>query len=188
MIYIDGEQLERVLLLLNQVPRGAERALSGAINRGLQSARTAASREIRETYYIRQTDLYSGGGMQIQQANPSNVIGELLFAGSVIPLIRFNAKPRNTRRDRVEVAVLKKGGTKSLRHAYIADLGRYGEGVFERESSLRESSKELYGPSVAHMADNPKVRLEMQDAANETVANRIEQEIFRLLEGYGGLL
>ena len=46
-VRIDAETLERVETLLAGVPRGAERAFSNAINRGLSKLKTGALREVK---------------------------------------------------------------------------------------------------------------------------------------------
>ena len=45
-VQIDVETMERVEAMLAQVPKGAERAFSNAINRGLSKVKTGAFREI----------------------------------------------------------------------------------------------------------------------------------------------
>ena len=73
-----------------------------------------------------------------------------------------------------------------MESAYVADLGRYGVGVFERLTSRRATSQQLFGPSVAHMMENENVLEQVEGSAQETVDKRLEHEISRILNGYGG--
>ena len=46
-VQIDAETMERVEAMLAQVPKGAERAFSNAINRGLSKVKTGAFKEVK---------------------------------------------------------------------------------------------------------------------------------------------
>ena len=59
-------------------------------------------------------------------------------------------------------------------------------GVFERLTRRRDSLQQLYGPSTAHMMGNENVLDKVEQAAQETIDKRVEQEITRILNGYGG--
>ena len=54
MVGITGEQIERVESILNGVQRGPEKVFFNVINRALDTVRTAAGRQIREVYAIKQ--------------------------------------------------------------------------------------------------------------------------------------
>ena len=56
-VRIDAETLERVGALLAEVPRGAERAFSNAINRGLSKLKTGALREVKRVYTVQSSAL-----------------------------------------------------------------------------------------------------------------------------------
>ena len=50
MIEVSAEAIERVERILAVVPKGAERALSNAINRGLSRVKTGATKRVKEVY------------------------------------------------------------------------------------------------------------------------------------------
>ena len=112
--------------------------------------------------------------------------GGIEFAGTVIPLIKFRVSPSEPKRKTVSASVLKAEAGKRLAEAYVADLGVYGVGVFERMTRKRESSMQLFGPSIAHMAENTNVLEKMEIVAQEKLNERIDHEIMRILNGYGG--
>ena len=57
MIEITSEDVARVEKILHDVPGGAERALSNAMNRGLSKVRTAAFKEVRGVYNVQNAAL-----------------------------------------------------------------------------------------------------------------------------------
>ena len=59
-------------------------------------------------------------------------------------------------------------------------------GVFEREGPKRFPIEEKMGLSAAQMVGNEKVIEAVEEEAQETVNARLEHEIERLLNGYGG--
>ena len=85
----------------------------------------------------------------------------------------------------VKASVMKGSGT-AFEHAFIADMQSGHTGVFERETSKRFPIEELMGLSAAQMIGNDKVIKDVEKDAQETVNKRIEHEIDRLLNGYGG--
>ena len=88
-------------------------------------------------------------------------------------------------RKTVKAAVFRGGTGETIAQAYVTNL-KGGIGVFERLTSKRETSQTFYGPSVAHMAENVNVLPRMEEIAQRTVNERIEHEIGRILNGYGG--
>lgn len=185
MIEITESQIERVHAILSGIPNGANKALFNTINRALSTVRSTSGKLIRETYNIKSSDIKSNQNMRMKRATLQNVEGSVSFAGTVIPLIKFGVNPKEPARKTVTISVLRSEGSKRLQSAYVANLGRYGVGVFERLTSKRESSQQLYGPSVAHMMENEDVLSRAEAAAQETINKRVEHEISRILNGYG---
>lgn len=184
MIEITNEQIDRVNLILGGIKNAPNKAFYNTINRALSTVRSKSGKMIRETYRIKQSDITSNQNMQVKRASVNDLEGQIDFAGSVIPLMKFKVNPTEPKRKTVSVSVLRAEGAKRLESAYVANLGRYGVGVFERLTSKRETSQQLYGPSTAHMMGNDDVLLKVETAAQETVNKRVEQEITRILNGY----
>lgn len=184
MIEITNEQIERVNLIVGGIKKAPNKAFYNTINRALSTVRSKSGKMIRETYRIKQKDITSNQNMKMKRASMSDLEGRVEFAGTVIPLIRFKVTPSEPKRKTVSVSVLKEESGKRLQSAYVANLGKYGVGVFERLTSKRESSQQLYGPSTAHMMGNADVILKVEAAAQETINKRVEHEISRILNGY----
>jgi hypothetical protein len=188
MIEITNEQMERVSLILSGIPNGAKKVFYNAINRGLQTVRTQSGKSVTKTYRILQKDFKSETSITEKKASQSNLIGEIAFAGTSIPLIKFQVSPKEPQRQTVSVAVLRAAGGERLKHAFIAKMKSGHIGVFERATPdvRRLPIKELYGPSPAGMLNNYEVQAEIEKTAQETIDKRVEHEITRILNGYGG--
>ncbi len=186
MIEITENQINRINLLLGGVKDAPRKVLGNVINRALVTVRSQSGKEIRKTYKIKQRDITGNQRMTVKQAmgGGDSVEGSISYAGTLIPLIKFNVTPKEPKRKAVSVSVLEHAGRTRLLHAYVTNLGRYGVGVFERESKERNSSKQLYGPSTAHMVENEDVLTKIESAATETIEKRVEHEITRILNGY----
>lgn len=183
MIEITSEQIDRIHLLLGGVKDAPQKAIYNVLNRAVSTVKTTSSKEVRQTYKIKHGDLTSSQNVRITKAGPSRLEAAISFGGNLIPLIKFNVSPKQPQRKIVSASVINGGGKSHLIHAYVANLGK-GVGVFERETSVRESSKQLYGPSAAHMVENNDVLKNIQAAAMDTIEKRIEHEISRILNGY----
>ncbi len=184
MIEITSEQVDRIHLLLGGIKDAPQKAIYNVLNRAVGTVKSVASKEVRKTYKIKQGDLTSNQNIKVVRAGPSKLEAAISFGGNLIPLIKFNVTPKQPQRKRVSASVLNSGGKTQLIHAYVANLGKYGVGVFERQTSARDSSKQLYGPSTAHMVENDNVLNSIQAAAMDTIDKRIEHEISRILNGY----
>ena len=169
MIEITSEQMDRIHLLLGGLKNAPRNAIYNVLNRAVGTVKSTSSKAVRETYKIKHGDLTSNRNIGITKAGPSR--------------LEASITPKQPQRKAVSASVLDGGGKSHLIHAYVANLG-YGVGVFERETSARESSKQLFGPSTAHMVENGNVLKNVQAAAMDTIDKRVEHEISRILSGY----
>lgn len=184
MIEVTSEQVERIHLLLGGIKDAPRNAVYNVLNRATGTVVSQSSKHIRRAYTVKHGALTSNSNIKVSRAGRTNLEATISYAGTLIPLINFSVDPKQPKRKAVSVSVLQNGGGKRLLHAYVANLGRYGVGVFERETSKRESSKQLYGPSTVHMVENEDVLSKVTAAAMETIDKRVEHEITRILNGY----
>lgn len=187
---VTSEQMERVSEKLRGLPGNkVYAALSNAANRAMMSARGVAWQAVHKQYTVNRAAFYKDTSVHTFRANKESLSAAVTFGGYLIPLISFNVKGYRShekghiRRLKAEVLT---GLPKDLKHAYITNLGRYGQNVFERYSSQRNSSQTLYGPSAAHMVENGEVIKDMDAAAKATFDKRLDHEIDRILRGLGG--
>lgn len=205
MIEVSAEAIERVQQILSGVPKGAERALSNAINRGLGSAKTQAFRKVREVYAVKQGDLSGATVTRVQKASTGNVSGYISFSGVKLPLYKFNVSPKVQGTEKKVKARLKKGSWTIFEDAFVAQMENGHIGVFERTgeqgikdrlAKVKEKGKEgtkhtekieqFMGLSGAQMVGNGEVIEKLSRETQEVINRRLEHEIERILNGYGG--
>ena len=112
MIEITSETIERVQAVLAGVPKGAERALSNAMNRGLSRVKTTAMQNVKRVYAVQSSALSAATNTKMQKASTGNLAGFVSFSGCKIPLYKFKVTPKQPGTGKtVRAAVMKGGGT-----------------------------------------------------------------------------
>lgn len=186
MIEISAEAVERVERLLAGVPKGAERALSNALNRGLSRVKTGATKQVKEVYTVQSGALSAATNVRVQNASAGNLVGYVSFSGCKIPLYKFSVTPKAPGIKKQVRAVVMRGGGSPFEDAFIAQMKNGHIGVFERETAKRFPIEEKMGLSAAQMVANERVIKPLEEEAQQLVNERLEHEIDRLLNGYGG--
>lgn len=186
-ISITEDTIKRVEKILAGVPKGAPRALSNAINRGLSKARTEAVREIKKIYTVNPGEIQKNTQIQVRRANVGEIAGYVTFSGVKIPLYKFSVNPKIPGTGEKVHAVVKRGGGGTFEDGFIQKMRSSRHvGLFVREGRKRLPIEEVMGLAVAQMVGNEQVTEQMEKEAQKTVEQRIEHEITRLLNGYGG--
>lgn len=200
---IKEETVRRVEKILAGVPKGAQRAMANAINRGLAKARTEAKKEARKVYTVKAGAFSEGVYVQVKKASAGDLAGYISFNGNKLPLYKFKVTPRSPGSRKKVHAAVKRGGGGTFQHAFVAAMPTGHTGIFERtgkqgihERQKRtkdgkgnrhtEKIKERMGLAVPQMVGNEEVVRRMEKEAQEMVDKRVEHEISRILNGYGG--
>lgn len=185
MIEITEEIVSRVEKILAGVPKGAERALSNAINRGLSKVKTGAVKRVTKVYTVQSSTFTSAANTKVSKSSTSNLSGFLSFSGYKIPLYKFQVTPKSPKEKSVVNVAVKKGHETQLQHAFVAQMSHGHLGVFERKTKKRFPVKEFMGLSAVQMVWDEGAIAELETEAEKVVNERIEYEINRLLNGYG---
>jgi len=175
----------RLNKVLSSFPGGAFKAAHGALKRAGDTAKTRAGQYAAEEYAINKgafmgnvrvsTDIRGQGGSVVSM--------DVRFAGAVLPLLAFNTK--YSRAGALTTQVKRNGGAATLRRAFAARV--FGPvAVFERLGAARFPVEQKFGPSTAHMMQNEEVVKKMDEAVRDTFEKRVEHEIARILNGWGG--
>ncbi|MED4572842.1 phage tail protein [Brevibacillus agri] len=192
MIDFTAEQMAKAERLLRHIPDAAPTALARAINRAAESARTAAARKVRETYFIRHKDVTDT--IKIRGASPTKLSASVVSSGSVFPLTAFRVSPKRPQPQKAAnvrwqkgkafkvVARVKRGEGGPIKSAFVAQMRSGHVGVFKRAGKERKPIDQFYGPSVPQMLGNPSVTDWVNEKAKETLDQRLDHEINRLLE------
>lgn len=182
---IGAENLSRVNKILAGVPGGIWKASHAALKRAGDTAKTKAGQFAAAEYTINKGDFMRNVHQKSHITSTAGgvVSMSISYAGNVLPLLTFNTK---FSRNGLLQTQVKRGGTSTvLEHAFAAKV--FGPiGVFERVGSERLPVEQKYGPSTGHMMRNENVVEKMDETIRDTYERRLEHEITRVLNGWGG--
>ena len=182
---IGADSLERTTKILAGIPGGVYRAIYSALRRAGNTAKTRAGQYAAEEYTINKSDFMKNVRQKIHISKDTGglVSMSISYAGNVLPLLAF--KTRYSRSGRLQTQVKREGIASVLDRAFAAKV--YGPiGVFERLGKERIPLEQKFGPSTAHMMQNSVVIAKMDSTIMETFDRRMEHEITRILNGWGG--
>jgi len=180
---VGGTSLDRLNKLLAGIPGGAQKAQYAALKRAGDTAKTKAGQFAAAEYTITKGTFMANVTNKVRTSSGGVASMSISYAGHVLPLLTFNTK--FSRDARVQTQVKRGGGASALDRAFVASI--YGStGVFERVAAPRFPVQQLYGPSTAQMMQNEKVIEKMDETIRTTYEKRIEHEILRVLNGWGG--
>lgn len=188
-VYFDSVSevsLDRAVKLLSGISGGVYRAAGSALKRAAQHGLTIGMRIASEEYAISQGELKSRTQniRSVSHASTGGYQVSFGYRGRVIPLIRFDTKIGSD--GRVYTRVLRSSAREALDHAFVAQMNGH-TGVFEREGPDRFPVKELFGPSAVSAFNAHEETVDkMESEILETYEQRLDHEITRLLNGWGG--
>jgi len=181
-IKIDVPKIKEAISLLDKTGKVVPRATAAALNRAIDSARTEAVRGMRETY----TAKYGGlrKEIKVKRASSSRLESEAGNKGHNLPLLQFRTSPTKPPRRQPSslTAMVRKGGKKPIPGAFVANLGKYGPGVFRRTGPQRRApAEQLYGPGVPIMLGEKGITARVMNKAHDTMGKRLDHELRRAL-------
>lgn len=181
---IGDASLERAIKLLAGVSGGIWRATYSALRRAGSSAKTKAGQYAAEEYTINKGDFMRNVKEKSYIKNEAGTVSmNILYAGNVLPLMVFDTKFSRT--GKLQTRVKRSGVATLLNRAFAAKP--YGPvGVFERVGDERFPIEQKFGPSTAHMLENENVIKKIDETIKETFDRRMDHEINRVLNGWGG--
>ncbi len=186
MIDLTAEQIDLAKQMLGHIPGALPKALSNAINRAAEGARTDAVAKTREEYVI------TGGRVretiQIDKASTANLSASVVSRGRPRALSYFKIKPGKVTKRRPSEGVwaqVKRSGGGAIAKAFVAKMASGHVGVFHRTGTSRFPIVQRYGPSVAQMLESKSVSQYVEAGATRRLSERLDHEINRLLRGYG---
>jgi hypothetical protein len=202
MIDIEREEMNRRIdALINHIeyiPGGVKKAVRGAVSRAAASGKEAGITKIPGTYAISEKELRKRAGIRTRiRADPhdNEIVGEISFSGTNIPLYSFNVTPRHTtplESEHVSAGVLA-GSLTPFSTAFIAMMDSGHTGIFTRtpgaymrrrpgKTKHSEQINEYHAPSVAGLAANGEVTEEITKRVYDMFEARMEHEVYRILE------
>lgn len=185
MIKIDvSSNLGELKKALNSFIREEQDAVKRALNRTIEQAKVAASREIRDAgYNLKAKDIKKS--IEIRRATRSNLEAVLICEGRPIPLLAYSAK-----RGPKGVSVTVKNGRKTVYGSFIATMASGHSGVFVRKPGMVQGKRgkmilnrkimELFGPSIPSALANPIVEEKMMQMVRDVFPRRLRHELERI--------
>lgn len=185
IVDIAEDSLDRAQKLLAGIGGGWEKAIGSALSRAANTGKTVAKRAVTSEYNIDQSMFMRSTRNINHYVRAGNGVGVVFgYAGYVIPLLYFASTPSSD--GRISVNVKKSTAAEVLDHAFVAQMGHH-KGIYERVGPSRFPVEEKYGPATPQMMySNEKVANQIEEKVVDTFNQRIDHEILRIMNGWGG--
>lgn len=205
------DAIDRATKLLAGIDGGIEKAVKNAMPRAVSHLRTSSVKAIQERYAISATNIRTNENVTVRYTYQDGVQAFINFAGQKIPLYRYDgAAPKTPSADTskwVHAMIsgkmqtvhpslaasghqLKSTSPTRFQNAFVAEMQSGHVGIFERTGGVTASGgdaiKELMGSSVSQMIGNEQIASALVDDAEKKFEERIDHEILRVLNGWGG--
>lgn len=189
MIEVSEQTIDRMHAILAGVEKADEKVLKPAMARALMAGKTEAKKQAVSVYHIKPGEFNKKSYIKykgVKHHADGEMIGEIEFAGSPIPLSKYKITPSTPKKGKTAAAAVLKANApipfyrKNDVHVLQVESGHIG--IFKGEGGRL---KELYAPSTPKMIENEEVRLKIEERVNEVLNQRIEHEIGRLLNNGG---
>lgn len=207
----DSGTLERVNKVLAGIEGGSTQAIKSALQRTAQHIRSGASKAIREKYDLAPAAIRENENARLSYEISSGAItASVYFSGRKIPLYRYGrSAPKQPTVDKsVTTHALINGYWRTVHpsvpasghqllatapatfsDAFVARMKSGHVGIFERTGASTANGAdqihELMGSSVPQMLGSPDVEEQITKDAAEKFYSRLEQEMYRILNGFG---
>lgn len=178
---IDGKDLKKVQKRLGALRYKAPAVMNRALNRAITHLKKVVVAKTTEKYNIKPTPINKT--LTIKRSTRASMGAGLYSEGTKEPIKKYKVLPRNgpnpKSKRRIQVAV-KQEDPKTLFHAFV--IQRYGGAVYERKTSNRYPLRQIYGPAVPQILDNPDTRKQAMKEAWKMYEKRLDHEIKYQLE------
>ncbi len=208
---VGASTVKKAEKILAGVPGGIEKALKDAMSRAVSKIRTGSSDKIRERYAISKANIRANQNIHIKYSYSDGVSAFVTFSGKKIPLYRYDgASPKTPTWDMTIKHPVYTGdgwrmlspGVSSYGHllqgtspvkfenAFVAQMKSGHTGIFERTGGAASGGGdeicEIMGLSVPQMLGHEEVQSKLSDEAMEVFTKRLDDNILRILNGFGG--
>lgn len=179
-IEINDQAIKEVEKRLKGIEQEAPKAISRALNRALTALKAATSKEARKDYTV--TAQAIKASLDEVKATPSRLRAGVRSRGKKLGIDKFKVSPKTVqpkRKKQIKITV-RKDHSYEIPGAFVAE--KNGIKVFKRLGKKRLPVERKYGPSVAQMLGNVRVRLRINNRGQEVYQDRLDREIKYMLE------
>ena len=204
---VSAMTLEKASVLLRGVTGGTNKAIKSAMQRAVSKLRNSTSKAVRERYAISASVAKSSPSIRYTIGDGVSV--EITWKGGKIQLAKFQGSSTSPAWDTSRLVAIPKGdrwiqvhpgreakghvltstGPQVLTNSFVAHFKSGHAGIFERTggrtSGGAEKISEKMGLSVPQMVGNDQVYESISEETMETLDERLNHEILRLLGVYG---
>ncbi len=180
MIKVDTSGLKQAEKRIGKLKKKVKVSAYRALSRVFQNAKTNATREIRQRYAIKASDVNKT--FSIKRASQDDLRAVIRSKSRGVGLDKYRFSPKKTKGKRPKVlkaAVKKAGALKPIPGAFAAD--KSGVKIFIREGKKRLPIRRLYGPPAPEMFNNAEVRNVVEEKAHDMYKQRLHHELDREL-------
>ena len=181
------DSVRRAELLLAGVESGARDAIWAALRRAGEHSLTVGMKIVSEEYAIGQNELKRRTRTirRVKKGASGGYEVTFGYSGHVIPLLRFDTQIGSD--GRIYARVLRSNVRELISNAFAARVKGQHTGVFVRKGDRRYPIHELFGPSaVAAFYEHEETVDKMEAEVQSSFEKRIDHEITRILNGWGG--
>lgn len=148
-IEVSQETTNRLHAILSGLGKADEKVLKPAMQRGLIAGRTAFNKQIKSVYYVSPAVIsrYSHIGYKKVEMRSDGLIGSIEYAGTVIPLIKYNVTPQKATYGKtpVKAAVKRSESQVELAKSFTAQMPNGHIGIYERKvTAVNEKGTHKY--------------------------------------------
>lgn len=186
MIEVSEQTIDRIHTILARVENADKKVLKPAMARALMAGKAESKRQAVQVYHIKPGEFVKSSYIKykgIKHHGEGEMIGEIEFVGSPIPLYKYKVTPTIPKKGATAAAAVLKSNAPipfdRKNDVHVVEMESGYTGIFKGENG---KLKELYAPSTPKMIDNEKVRQKIEERVNEVLYQRIEHEIERLLK------
>lgn len=189
MIEVSEQTIDRIHTILAGVQDADKKVLKPAMTRALMAGKAESKRQAVAVYHIKPGEFNKNAYIKykgIKHHGEGEMIGEIEFAGSPVPLIKYKVMPQTPAKGKTAAAaVLKKNAPVPFdrdNDVHVLQMQSGHIGIFKGENG---KLKELYAPSTPKMVENEEVRTKIEERVSGVLNQRIGHEIERLLDRHG---
>ena len=141
-----------------------------ALNQVVREAKKVASDELNTVYNIQKRDI--NRAIKVETAKAGNLRANLEVTGKKLPLIDFSAR-QNKQGVSIEV---KRGGRKTLTHAFLPTMPTRYRGVFMRIGTKRFPIREKFTQSIPQFFGTMNIIKKIDDFVRRRLPELFNQE------------
>lgn len=196
-IFIDTKQIERLAIELKGFEAEVATATVSALNRTIDYTVTQVGRIVPKEYAIKASEVKASFKGGIKRPSANSLEASITSTGHTLSLAHFPhspmVPPSKKRKYAVKATIKRAGGRKPINtepKPFIMTTGAKSDdkvqfNIFRRLGKARLPVTVIRTLSIPQMITNEKVAEQIQKAANEKMAERLEHEIIYRMTSIG---